>query len=330
MIRDPRAKVSALRGRFNHLAAAVGEARELSRQAALTAQALRGDLVSLAQAQTQLALALDQLAVAAERIEAVQAAEAEIAGRWRGEVLQGLRRVHADEAWHRRRLREVRQTAEYELAYTEPEPLVSVIIATYNRLDVLRARALPSILAQEYRNFEIVIVGDQAPYGLAEISEGFGDAPIRFANLPMRGPYPDETEQLWMVAGVPPFNEAMHLARGSWVAGFSDDDAMRPNHLKVLLEGARERRLELVYGRLQDHYLGTSLGTFPPRVGQLGLQAALVHGQLGFYELELSDADFRMPSDWGRIDRMLRTGVRFGMVNDIVADYYPSLRGLGQ
>jgi hypothetical protein len=320
-------RLAALRARFNQLAAAVAEGREFSRQAVLGGQALRAELV---EQQAALARAVEQLAARLDAIELIQREQGDAAGRSHGEVLQGLRRVHAEESWHRRRLAELRQTPEYELAYTEPEPLISVLIATYNRLDLLRSRVIPSILAQEYANFEIVIVGDDAPYGLAEISHGFGDAPIRFFNLPMRGPYPEEHQQLWMVAGVPPFNEAMRQARGRWLAGFSDDDEMRPNHLGALLKAAREQRLELAYGKLQDHYLGTPLGEFPPRFGQLGLQAALVHGGLRFFELELSDADFRMPSDWGRIDRMLRAGVRFGMVDEVVADYYPSLRGLGK
>jgi hypothetical protein len=246
------------------------------------------------------------------------------------ELLTALKRVHAEEPAARRRLREARTTEAYERAYSDPEPLVSILIATYERLHELRTRVIPSILAQDYQRFEIVIVGDHSPYGLEEIAEGFGDAPIRFANLPMRGPYPEQRERMWMVAGTPPFNEAMQLARGTWLAFFSDDDAMRPNQLRVLLEAARERRLELVYGRLMDHHLGEPIGAFPPRWGQIGLQGALLHSALRSFELELSDADFRTPNDMGLVDRLLRAGARCGMVDEIVGDYYPSLRGLGE
>src|SRR3990167_4988978 len=36
-------------------------------------------------------------------------------------------------------------------------PLVSVLIPTHNRADLLFTRALPSVLAQTYRNLEIII-----------------------------------------------------------------------------------------------------------------------------------------------------------------------------
>jgi glycosyltransferase involved in cell wall biosynthesis len=269
-----------------------------------------------------------ELARLAPRIEAIEEASA-ASGQFRTDVIQGLRRVHGEEAWHRRRLREVRHSPEYERAFADPEPLISVLIPTYEHLDLLRARAIPSILAQEYRNFEIVIVGDHAQFGLEEIVAGFGDAPIRFSNLTVRGPYPEDTRRRWLVAGTSPFNEAMYLARGAWMAPFADDDTMRPHQLRALLEHARRHRLEFVYGKLHMHHTNTDLGRFPPRSSDIGLQASLLHGQLSFFELELADADFGVPNDWGRVDRLLRAGVRVGMLDEVVGDYYPSFSGEG-
>jgi hypothetical protein len=270
---------------------------------------------------------LDGLGASAERLERRLADDSVVSRTRHDELLTGLKRVHADESWHRRHLRALRTTEEYQLAFTDPEPLVSVVIATYERLERLREKVIPSILAQEYRNVEIVIVGDNSEYGEEAVTAGFEGAPIRFSNLPMRGPYSDDRQKLWMVAGTPPLNEAFHLARGRWLAPFSDDDIMRPNQIRVLLERARERRLEVVYGKIFDHHLDRPLGVFPPRWGDVALQAAVVHASLRFFEFELSDADFHTPNDMGMLDRLLRAGVRFGMVDEIVADYYPSLRG---
>jgi Glycosyl transferase family 2 len=246
----PIAKLASLRRRFNQLAAAVGEGRELSRSASLAAQSAQADLAVLsarqATVETQLTRVAEQLAQAEQARCASERA-------FRADMVAGLRRIHAGEAWHRRRLRELRATPEYESAYTDPDPLISVLIPTYERLDLLRSRAIPSILAQEHRNLEIVIVGDRAPYGRADIIEGFADAPIRYVNLPLRGPYPDDTRKRWLVAESVPFNEVMAIARGAWLAPFNDDHSMRPNHLKELLQAARERRLEFVYGRAQQH-----------------------------------------------------------------------------
>jgi hypothetical protein len=327
----PIAKLAGYRRRFNELAAAVGAGRELSRSAAQNARALRDELSVVGCRQAALEAQLGLLNEQMDSLVAAAHQQANLNGPFRDDVIRGLRRVHADEAWHRRRLRELRSTEEYQRAFTDPEPLISVLIPTYDRLELLRSRTIPSILAQEYRHLEIVIVGDDSPYGLAEIAEGFADAPISFVNLPLRGPYPDDIIRRWLVAGATPFNEAMASARGSWLAPFADDDAMRPHHLRTLLEAAKERQLEFVYGRLQMHFPEHGdpvLGSFPPKFQDIGLQAALLHGHMRLFELELADADFSVPTDWGRIERMLRAGVRTGMIDDIVADYFPSRLGM--
>ena len=322
-MRTPRG-LAHYRNRFNQLAAAVGSAREGSHATLGEVQALRAELASLAGPVGSLAEQVKRLADAAE------AQTADLAG-FRTDAIEGLRRVHANEAWHRRRLRAVRDSAEYERAFTAPDPLISVLIATYERLDLLRERTLPSVMAQEYRNFEIVIVGDNSPYGEAQIREGFEDAPIRFANLTMRGPYPEEPLRRWQVAGTPPLNEAMHLALGAWLAPFDDDDRMRPRHLRVLLDHARKHRLEFVYGRFHYHLpeIDRPHGSFPPRLGEIGLQVALMHGALRFFELELADAIWGVPNDWGYIERLARAGVRIGMIDEVVTDYHPSVKPVG-
>jgi hypothetical protein len=327
----PLGKLAALRIRFNELAAGVGEGRELSRGALQATQAVQADLAAVNARQENLDARLEALSAQLTTLAQSEQVRCERDQVRHAELLGGMRRIHADEAWHRRRLRELRATPEHDSAFTDPDPLISVLISTYERLDLLRSRAIPSILAQEYRNFEIVIVGDCAPYEAADVTEGFAGAAIRYFNLPLRGPYPEDGRRRWLVAGTPPFNEAMARARGVWLAPFADDDAMRPNHLSALLAAARERRLEFVYGGLQQHLGGGPdrvLSAFPPQPGAMGLQAALLHGHLRLFEFELADADFDVPNDWGQIERMLRAGVRTGMIEDVVADYYPSLRAM--
>lgn len=322
----------SVRQRLGELSARADEIREIAvRTEALalaTAEHLHDHRVAAEErhVETQERLGQVQLALhaVAERLEELAAATDD--ARFRRDVIQSLRWIQADEPWHRRQLRARRETAEYQRAYSEAEPLISVVIATYDNLELLRSRALPSILAQTYRNFEIVIVGDASAYSAEEVTAGFDDAPIRFTNLTARGHFQDEPYRRWLMAGTSPFNEAIALARGLWIAPFADDDAMRAEHLETLLRHAVENRLEFTYGLLAQHDPDKVIGTFPPRFANIGLQAALLHRDLDMFEFELADADFGVPNDWGLIERMLRAGVRAGMVEQIVADYYPSKR----
>ena len=323
--------LAGYRRRFNELAHAVGEGREVSRAALQEVQVLRQELTAVRAGQKALQAQMHDMTGRVGALQVAGVERADVEATFRADVITGLRRIHAEEAWHRRALRELRATSAYEQAYTDPDPLVSVLIPTYNRLDLLRSRAIPSVLAQEHRNLEIVVVGDAADFGEADLMAGFERSPIRFFNLANRGPYPEDVRRRWLVAGTPPFNEAMARARGAWMAPLADDDSMRPHHLSSLLSAVRERRLEVAYGLLEMHRDGHAdsvLGSFPPQEGRFGLQAALLHGHLRLFELELSDADFSVPNDWGVMERMLRAGVRVGRIDEIVADYYPGMLGL--
>ncbi len=104
-------------------------------------------------------------------------------------------------------------------------PLVSVVIPTYDRGELLVNRAIPSVLAQTYENVEIVVVGDAAPESTGERLRDLGDPRITYRNLTLRGPYPEDARDRWHVAGVPARNAAVALAHGEWIAPLDDDDA---------------------------------------------------------------------------------------------------------
>ena len=221
-----------------------------------------------------------------------------------------LRHIYDEEPENRRRLHALRASEEYELAFTESEPLVSYLVATYDSYSTLGEVALPSILNQSYTNIEVIVVGDAAPPETAEVIEGLGDPRVRYYNRTIRGPYPDDGTR-WYVVGSPPYSDALSMARGRWIAGLSDDDAARPGHTETLLQAAQQQRLEHCYGRQQVRFsTGGELevGEFPPRLGQWGVQAAIYHSGLRFFGLELVDALYEEPNDWSLCRRMLRAG----------------------
>ncbi|HET7443409.1 MAG TPA: glycosyltransferase family A protein [Solirubrobacterales bacterium] len=238
-----------------------------------------------------------------------------------------------EEPENRRRLRAVRASEEYELAFSEEEPLVSFLIPTYTSYETLRDVALPSILGQTYSNLEVIVVGDSAPPETAAAIAAIGDPRVTYFNRPNRGPYPEDPAKRWYVIGTPPFNEALAMARGRWIAALGDDDAVRPTHTERLLASARERRLEHCYGLQQVNFpegAPITLGKFPPELGEWGLQGAIYLAGLRFFEMELSDAIYDEPNDWSLCRRMMRAGVRTGMLDEIVVDKHETRRRSSQ
>lgn len=238
-----------------------------------------------------------------------------------------LRHVHDEDSAQRRRLYALRESEEYELAFSEKEPLVSFVIPTYDRFESLRDVSLPSILAQTYSNLEVIVSGDCSPPETERVVAEIGDPRVRFVNRTVRGPYPEDKRVRWYMIGTPPFNDGLAQARGRWIAVLGDDDAVRPDHTETLLAAARENRWEHCYGRHLVHYRGgerLEVGCFPPERGQYVLQTALYHAGLAFFQMEPADHLFEEPNDWSLCRRMLQAGVRFGMVDAILADKYES------
>lgn len=119
----------------------------------------------------------------------------------------------------------------------------------------------------------------------------------------MRGPYPEERVQRWMIAGVPAMNASLRMARGSWIAPLDDDDEWDDDHIEVLLEAVREAEAEFAYGRarccLEGAAIDRSFGAWPPKQGEIGLLCCIYNGALATYHADHMAAVFRQAREEG-------------------------------
>ncbi len=287
---------------------------------------LREDLAALTASVTELTERLDAVSSRLDTLDRAEAARAAADRAEHERTVEILQLLRDDEPAQRQELWRLRETAEYARAFEDPEPLVSVCIATYEHTGPLLERTIPSVLAQTYERWELIIVGDASSPEHERAIRGVADPRVTFVNLPMRGPYPEPPER-WYVAGGPPSNEAHRRARGAWICALDDDDTFTPDHIEKLLAGARDRDLELCYGRVREHHPDGSeelLLSFPPQYGTITFQATLMHAHMRWICAELGDGLFNVAGDWSRIRRMLRIGVRMGMIDDVVAEIWPS------
>jgi hypothetical protein len=226
----------------------------------------------------------------------------------------------------RERLQGVRILPAYAAVFDEKEPLVTVRMATYNRASLLLERSLPSVLAQSYQHFEVVVVGDGCTDDTAERLARLGDPRVRFVNLPHHTVYPSDPAQRWMIIGAPAMNLGSELARGAWIAPLDDDDEFSPNHIAVLLEAAREGKHEMVYSKFASTapYHESILGKYPPELGHFCLQAAMYMAELRFFEYDTRAWMLNEPGDWNLGRRMLEAGVRIGWVNQVLTTMHPT------
>ena len=214
-----------------------------------------------------------------------------------------------------------RADPEYELTYSETDPLVSIPIPTFNAADLLCDRALASVRAQTYSNWEAIVVGDHCTDDTAERVQSLGDDRIRFHNLAVRENDPEDPWERWAVKGSVPRSTGVELAAGRWIAPLSHDDAWDADHLATVLAAAREHRAEVAYSRqrvVAAQEPGTpvirTLGTHPPRLGEFGWQSVVFHGALRFLRYDRTCALASEPNDWNLARRAWEAGVRFHLV----------------
>lgn len=133
----------------------------------------------------------------------------------------------------------------------DPLPLVSVGIPTYNRESTV-ARAIESVLAQDYPNIELIISDNASTDGTQSICEKYAVSSPRVKYLRQR------------LNGGPTANfiEVFSRSSGTFFMWLADDDWLDPCYVSRCAEALQENQeLVLVSGVARYHSHGTSVGT---------------------------------------------------------------------
>jgi glycosyltransferase involved in cell wall biosynthesis len=201
-------------------------------------------------------------------------------------------------------------------------PLISVIIPTYRRCELLTQRALPSVFAQTVTDQEVLVVGDGTDDETVAAMEC--DSRIQFWNLP-HFPYPEEHDAAWGLYGLAALNWGLDHARGEWIAVLGDDDEWERNHHEVLLAAAERTGADHVYGRSEAYRngrpTGQLYGSWPPGDAALANGANLYRRSLG-YRYDLTCTFRGITGDADLWTRMYRDGVKFHFEPVLVHKYH--------
>lgn len=102
-------------------------------------------------------------------------------------------------------------------------PTISIVIPTFERLHFLR-KAVASVRAQSFTDFECIVVDDGSMDGSAEYVTNLGDARFRLVRIPHSG------------SPAVARNAGLRSATGEWIAFLDSDDLWNPGKLAVQLE----------------------------------------------------------------------------------------------
>jgi len=218
---------------------------------------------------------------------------------------------------------------------------VSVCVPTYNRAEMLLERAIPSVLNQTYKNFELIIIGDHCTDNTEELVSKINDPRIRFYNIPKRGyRYPPTAENHWLAGPVVAINQSLKMVRGRWIARIDDDDLWTPDHLESLLKFAKDGNYEFVSSQYERETFGkrevvdgeraagkyfnpeanTNTG---PKLG--GVQTWIYRSYLKFFTANINC----WRKSWNRVNdidlqyRIYKAGARIGFLEKVTAFILP-------
>lgn len=131
--------------------------------------------------------------------------------------------------------------------------MISVIIPTYNRADVIRV-SIESILKQTYGDFELIIIDDGSSDDTKRVIEEYVDPRIRYVrnDSDMHGP---------SVAR----NMGILEARGDYIAFNDSDDVWHADKLEKQLDYLRDKAADVTFCQMVIH---TKRGAYviPPKL----------------------------------------------------------------
>ena len=126
-------------------------------------------------------------------------------------------------------------------------PTISVIMPVFNAAPFLR-EAMDSILRQDHRDLELVVVDDASTDGSLQIAQGTGDSRVNCIGLRNNGG----------VAAA--LNEGIRVARGTYIARMDGDDLSVAGRISAQVRFLNKNPAVDLVGSYMDRFGGRSAG----------------------------------------------------------------------
>jgi glycosyltransferase involved in cell wall biosynthesis len=181
-------------------------------------------------------------------------------------------------------------------------------------------KAIESVLAQSYKDYELIIVDDASKDGTEEMVASFKDDRIRY--IKRNKNFGTDTK---------PKNEGIQASKHELIAFLDSDNQFRPDHLAVLMEHLTDG-YDGVYG---DRWVTDLDNRFNPRLGQTGEfnptlllrknyidTSDVLIRRSALFAVGGFDERYKKYVDWNLWLRMAKAGMRLKHVPIIITDYH--------
>lgn len=133
--------------------------------------------------------------------------------------------------------------------------LVSILLPTHNRAELLGARAIRSVLAQTHQDWELLVLAHGCTDDTLSLANWHSkrNPRVRVYSIPRIKHFPDTPEGQWLAGPVDPLNIGLSDVRGQWIARLDDDDIWLPRHLEDSLSYARDQGIDFSSAMTENH-----------------------------------------------------------------------------
>lgn len=198
--------------------------------------------------------------------------------------------------------------------------MISIITSTFNRSDRLK-KAIKSVIAQTYPDWEMIIVDDNSKDNTQKVVESFKDTRIKY--IKRKKNWGNDTR---------PKNEGIMASKGEYIALLDDDNEYRPDHLAILLKEMGRKPWDVVYGDrwLVDEtekikgQIGISMDFDPALLMQrnyIDTSDVLIRRE-ALFDVGGFDERHKKYVDWNLWVRMCKFGKRFKRVPIVITNYH--------
>lgn len=132
----------------------------------------------------------------------------------------------------------------------EDKPIISINIPVHDGyVKRMLVYCIPSVLAQTYKDFEIIIAGDDLNPNNTQVIKNYFSSKkckMRFTNIKKS------------MLGIDAWNACIDLSVGEWLHHLDADDFWTSDHLELLVKKSQEGDYNILYG--QQHWHGFVVG----------------------------------------------------------------------
>jgi glycosyltransferase involved in cell wall biosynthesis len=218
-----------------------------------------------------------------------------------------------------------RKSLTYQKVFEKPDSLVSVCICTYNRAEFLVHRCLKSLLNQDYKNLEIVVVGDNCTDETESLVKRIRDNRVHFHNLEQRGEYPNDPHLRWMVAGTIPINESLKMAAGDFITHLDDDDEHTPDRISKLVHFIKKEKADFIWHPFWFQLPSEKWKLNPAsafRNAAVTTSSSFYHRWFTKIPWDINSYRYNEPGDWNRFRKIKYIGAKIARFPEPLLKHY--------